>query len=457
MSRLLFRVSICLVALCFFVAAIPLRAGEAEDEEAIAAREKKARDEREAAKKGKKAPDPADSGKSPFGVDNDPDAAIDLSKLTGKKDTPPSAKPNEAMVPPNAPGKNTGPAKPFGTATKPGEPANASAALCPLCKGATILPLLPYKPYAKYEGQSAPSPDFPAQWKWCDKCQKGANPKAIIEDMKERQARIPDKHKQFEEFAGKPLKQFETPFVSVHSQLTPGVNATVGKALEKCVGILQNNSHSMVLMTIRPDTDDIVMLADPTTYTTYIDKAFARNEASNRELLKKGSGASAIHHDMFKMVANGPPAECCAVFGLGGLIISSATDGKLKPWLNEGFSAYCENATMGTNYIYRFNYELNQVKFGKNWNEDMKKCFKDNKLKPWVEIFQVDMSHMKSFEYLTCYSIVSFLIRNDPVRFDNFVLNVRNGDDTIPAIEKAYGMKIKDLQTGWVQWVQTQK
>ena len=95
MSRLLVRLCVCCLATTFIAATLSLRAGEAEDEEAIAAREKKARDERDAAKKSKKVPDGKEGdSKNPFTPDNDPDGAIDLNKLSGKKETPssPSAK-----------------------------------------------------------------------------------------------------------------------------------------------------------------------------------------------------------------------------------------------------------------------------------------------------------------------------------------------------------------------------
>ena len=64
---------------------------------------------------------------------------------------------------------------------------------------------------------------------------------------------------------------------------------------------------------------------------------------------------------------------------------------------------------------------------------------------------------MKPFEYLTCYSAVSFLIKNDPVRFDTFIQHIKAGDDSTPALEKAYGHKLAEIQSAWLQWVQLQK
>jgi hypothetical protein len=52
---------------------------------------------------------------------------------------------------------------------------------------------------------------------------------------------------------------------------------------------------------------------------------------------------------------------------------------------------------------------------------------------------------------------VSYLIKTDPVKFDKFVLNIADGDDTAVAMEKAYGKKIKDMQADWMKWIFTQK
>ena len=424
MHKVCVRFSVFLLASVILSSALPVRASEIEDDEAVAQREKEARDKLNAAKKAKPADESKDAaGKNPFSIGGD---------AGGPAPLPPPALRKVAPPPP------------------------PEDAVCPVCKGMNIVPNSPYRPYVKFQGQPAPAPDFAPPWKYCDKCQKGQDIKQISDEMKDRQQRAFDKHKQYEDYAGKPLAQFVTPFISVHSQLSPAINKSVAAALEKCAGILQNNSHTMVLMACRPDADDVVMLADAGTYGTYVDKSMANAPASDRELTKHTSGVHGPHFHVFK-TSPGVPPESMAVFGAASMLMISATNQKAKPWLYEGFSAYCENATLGTNVVHTISYEANEVKLGKNWNDDMKKCVKEGKLKPWVEIFGIDLSHMKPFEYLTCYSAVSFLIKSDPAKFDKFVLLIKSGEDSTPAIEKAYGRKITELQTIWLQWVQLQK
>ena len=341
MSRVTNSLRICLIAAMVSTVALSIRAADLEDDEAVAAREKAARDKLNEAKK--KPADAKDAAADPFAALAEPAAK-----------TPPSPFP---------------PKKPT-TVNDLSKVVDNGA--CAQCKGLGIIPNLPYRPYSKFDDPAPASDCVP--WKYCDKCQKGADAKQIPADMKDRQQRAAEKHKTFEEQISKSLHLIETPFFSVHSQLDPAKNKSITAALEKCAGILQNNSHSMVLMTPRVDTDDILIIADQPTFAAYIDKT--EPPSSLREVVKKGAGVHGPHLHVFRATPNLPP-EGLAVFGGGSIIMTSATDRKAKPWLIEGFSAYCEHATMGTNTVITIAYDANDVKLGRNWNEDMKKAVKE--------------------------------------------------------------------------------
>lgn len=437
------------------MAGVCVRAGEADDEEARAEKEKARLDQKAAAEKAKK--DAASSA----GKDVKPDAKSD-DKAERLSDDPfekfARERRNAEAGKPEAPiGGIGGKPAAAGVNDRP-----APVPDCPLCKGTGILPLLLYKPYIKFEGEAPPKPEYPAVWKYCDKCRAGIDPKTaaaeISADLKERQERARGKQKDFEDKVGKKLVHFETPFVSVHSMLAPAVNRKVADALEKCVGLLQTNSKSFVLVQTRADEDDIVFIGDDATYGAYIDKTMTNSDAANRDLAKKTTGFHTPNVNSINMGKSAVPAENRAVFALGGLLMDTAADRKAKSWLAEGFASYCENATLGMNTTYTIAYEVNTgVKFSKNWNDDLKKLAKDGKLKPWDEIFNISLEHLTAQQYLHCYGMVSFLVKFDPQRFDKFILKIKEGEESGPAIEKVYGRKLKEIQTVWVQWIQTQK
>lgn len=425
-------------------------AGETDDDEEAQAEREKAKIEKKLAEiKARKAKDGNKDAAKDERLEDDPFDQF-------KKKEGDVAKP-ESFVKPDDPKA----AVPDANKPEPAAKKEEGLPPCAACLSRRILPNLPYKPYTKFEGAPAPKPDYVAPWKLCDKCIKNVDANSgaasISEDMKARQERAREAHKKFEEHSGKKLAQFETPFVTVRSMLEAGPNKTVADALEKCAGILQNNSKSMLLVATRPDEDQIVIFADEATYIKYADSAFPTPDKDHKEMRNKSSGFHVPNLNVIHMGKPGVPVENKAVFAFAGQLMEKASNRKAKPWLKEGFSSYCENATLGMNTMYRIAYEMNEVKFGKNWNEDVKKLAKDGKLKPWGEIFEIQMEHLKATEYLHCYSIVSFLIKMDPANFDKFVLNVQEGMDAGPAIEKAYSKKVKDLQGMWGQWVATQK
>jgi len=243
----------------------------------------------------------------------------------------------------------------------------------------------------------------------------------------------------------------------VHSLISDAQNKKVAEALEKCAGILQTNSKSMVVTGTRPDVDHIVLIDDDATFAKYIDLSMPNADATQKEMSKKSSGVSSKHKSILSFgKPNGPPAEDRAVYSWGRMTMQSATNFKARPWLVEGFGSYCENATLGKNTMYTIAYEPNQVKFGKSWNADVKKLLTGGQLKHWDEIYNIELEHLKAAEYLHCYSMVSFLIKIDAKRFDKFVLNIKEGMDAGPAIEKAYGKKPTELEAFWKQWIPTQ-
>src|SRR5439155_14755518 len=102
--------------------------------------------------------------------------------------------------------------------------ADEPSPLCPVCRGAQIVPILPHKPYVKFESMPAPDPDYPPQWKYCDKCKEGVDPKTAAEEisneMKEAQERARKRTPQIESLLdGKKTEVFYTPFVTVRSLL----------------------------------------------------------------------------------------------------------------------------------------------------------------------------------------------------------------------------------------------
>lgn len=453
-------------------------AGEADDEEIQAEKERLAKEKKLADKKkaqedltigAKKDNDPF----APFkkGDDDKPDSPTATKKPDDPKTTTPAKKddPKTATPAKKEDPKTAKPAAPNpNKANAPGSIVlpDALPGLCPLCRGTQLLPNTPYKPYIKFESKPPPNPDYPAQWKYCDKCKPGIDPKVaaqeISDDIKARQESARDREKDVEEWVGKKLEMFETPFVVVRSMLKDSDNKEIARALEDCAGILQANSKTLVLLTTRPDTDQLFFIADQKTYEAYVDKRFDNGKGENKEMFKKSGGFEMSTNNHLRdhtsdMGKPGATAQNRAVFAWAKMTMQATTAHKAKAWLVEGFAAYCENATLKSNQNYTFEYEpnLNLKLNPKDWTGDVKKAVA--KMKPWPEIFEMTLEHLKVENYLEFFSMVSFLIKTDPIKFDRFVLVIKEGEDVGPALEKTYGKTVADLQKEWAQWLMVQR
>src|SRR5579862_1185771 len=315
---------------------------------------------------------------------------------------------------------------------------------CPTCHGLGIVPNVPYKPYVRFDNQPAEA-TVPPAWYYCEKCQKGKDAKSISAEMKEIQGRARERHKEALEKTGLKLELVMTPFVALHTNAPAAAAKKIVDTLEKCTGLLQSTLKSMRCVATRPDQDDLYFFSDAKSFETFLDK----NEASPEE--KKSPFFSQAHLAATK---SGPQNDAGIVYLFGYELIKSATSAKASPWLGAGFAAYCENKTLGTNIMAGGTTDALGTKLGNKWADAVGKNVKS--LKKWEQLFEVQIPALTKSDTITGFSVVSYLIALDVGRFDKFIQNINDGDDSVTAIEKAYGRKIAELQANWIQWTQTQ-
>ena len=76
-------------------------------------------------------------------------------------------------------------------------------------------------------------------------------------------------------------------------------------------------------------------------------------------------------------------------------------------------------------------------------------------MKTWDQAFLIQPIGMSSLDYLTCYSMVSFMMNTDAKLFPKYCLALKDGMDSEKAFEKVYNMDVKRLQQMWVNWAVT--
>ncbi|MCZ7648680.1 MAG: hypothetical protein M5U26_26055 [Planctomycetota bacterium] len=334
-------------------------------------------------------------------------------------------------------------------------PAPAPAAVCESCKGTGYLPFR-QPGVAWIQGEPIPGGRGPAPYQPCPKCKAGLDAAGLEADGQRRMNVAVSRHAGLRQESGLNFLLGQTRHVAVHSQLDANRTRAVLAALNAFTDLVQQSTGVTTLAQTRPDTHEIVVINDQASYSKWLDYLQKQQPGSDFSLAKGSGGMVGWKLSTFRS-DKGTPPENCALHQFGWMLMEEATNGKAPAWLKEGFGAYAENAITRKNLMYTFHYEKNEVQFGQNWNEDAQKFAKEQKLKPWEYIFPLDLIGMKPLDYISCYSMTSFLIQANPKAFVDMLLKIRAGTDSKTAMEAAYKRKVPELQAAWGQWIFTQR
>jgi hypothetical protein len=251
------------------------------------------------------------------------------------------------------------------------------------------------------------------------------------------------------------LVHVETRNVLIHTDLPLATAKQTALMLDKLCAFLMQKTRSCLLVQTRPDTCEQVILGSAANFTAMTYELEKQIPGGDWALRRQASAFAIGTVSIANAEGSGGP-EPLAIHQLSRMLLFKAGGNAMPQWLREGFSAYCENAMTKRNLCYSFAYEKNQVKFGPNWNQEIRKYAALGQLKQWDGILSMDLIGMKALDYLTVYSMVSFLM-SDPKRFVSLVSELRDGTQSAAAIEKVYGRPLKDLQVRWVNWAVQQR
>jgi hypothetical protein len=396
--------------------------------------------------------------------------AGDSSKTEGAlgKELIASAAPVEVDAPaqPNAratpPAKSTTSPLPATTRKTPPAPAPVPApalpavpagpAVCPQCLGMGTVPVLPPHAYIHFAAEPL-NAAAAVPWKYCPKCQAGRDAQALVTSETERLSAVAATNLHWEQLTHAKLTYLETHHVAIRSTMPETEVRNVGTALEQLTGQLEQLTQTTVLSQTRPDTDELFIAWDIQGYSAFLNAMMKQDPNHDWALGLSSGGCLLPHLGMFN--ANhglGVNPKHMALYQFGELLIMQATDNKAPTWLRYGFASYCENLVAKKNLVFAFQYEKNDVRFSDNWDNEIKKNANQGKLKTWEQAFLIQPVGMTSLDYLTCYSMVTFMMSTDPKLFPKFCLAIKEGLDSEKAFERVYNNDIKKLQQMWVTW-----
>ncbi len=393
---------------------------------------------------------------------NDPsNPSSEVMKELAKKTPPPDddPKPDTSKKPPVASPKNTiaaTPPKPFTPAPAPN--IAAAPAVCPQCLGMTYVPIIPAKTYIRFSNEPLNATAYAAAvpWRWCPKCQAGKDAAPLVAAEQTRLSGVQAINEHWEQLTRAKLSTVETHHVTIRSTMPEPEVRGVATALEQLTGQLEQLTQTVVLTQTRPDTDELMIAWDAQGYLAFVNALMAQEPTQNWAMAQNSGGFLLPHRGVFN-ANRGAMAhpKHMALYQFGEMEIVQATDNKAPTWLRYGFASYCENVITHKNLVYAFQYEKNEVRFSDNWDNEIKKYASQGKLKTWDQAFLIQPIGMSSLDYLTCYSMVSFMMNTDAKLFPKYCLALKDGMDSEKAFEKVYNMDVKRLQQMWVNWAVT--
>lgn len=123
---------------------------------------------------------------------------------------------------------------------------------------------------------------------------------------------------------------------------------------------------------------------------------------------------------------------------------------ELPAWFREGFGGHCETIILRYPNTYCLTYGGAADKLNKSlWRDTIRKALKDKKLRTFEELSQLQIANMNGVDWAHSIAIINFLTR-EPEKFAALTLDLKNGTDSVRAIQTNYGLTPEQLRAKWL-------
>jgi hypothetical protein len=246
------------------------------------------------------------------------------------------------------------------------------------------------------------------------------------------------------------LTRLETHSLVIHAQVSTAEARRVAMAMEVLTNHLQQLTGNLVLTPRRPATDDLFLFVDQPSYLRLMEllKKDPRYSRVNFDLLERLSGGTLDRITFLRRMTNGVPLENMAVHSSAYRQIQIASRSAARPWLCDGFAAYCEFAVTRKNLMHSIDAQSVDVRLASNWELLLRQLARTSGVRSWEEMFKKELAEFEMIHYLEAKSMAGFLLR-EPDKFQDYVEQIAAGAEDAEALTEAYGKPVKELETDW--------
>lgn len=301
-----------------------------------------------------------------------------------------------------------------------------------------------------------------AGWVECPNCRDDLS-RASVEELRRALAGRVAQWKDMDKAAGDTLFHGETRHLAMDTDLPP---AEAAKLAGQCEGLLLKLREVFKADDFeftRPACARIINLGKVDTLTRFVDWFAADAKLSQQQQLSLMRSMSMSFTGSRGVVIS--VRERCGslwpnfvIHGYGHVLMSQVYGykGRMPDWITEGFSSFCETVELGRPGVWCIDYDEKEVTPGMQWKEAVRRAVAAGKAVPLEALMGKSLNQMKALDYQEAWSVTTALIYGGGGKYLKFLEAVKGRTDQTEALEKAYGVKIEDIERTWKDYAARQ-
>jgi hypothetical protein len=289
----------------------------------------------------------------------------------------------------------------------------------------------------------------------CPTCRSAAGQAALQERRAALAARMAE-WPRMDKAAGLPLFHGETAHFCLDTDLSPREAAAAAGRCEALLNKLRTLHPKGDFDFTRPENARIFCLGRVDTLVKFVEwfGPYIDLRPEQRLRLAQSDGMtiySRSGHTLCVRERAGKDYLNFIVNGYAKILINyiDGRSGQPPAWLGEGFASFCETLELGRPGVWSFSYDPKNLDMAGDWKGAVRRAVQQGKAIPLDQLLGKGLAEFRALDYQQSWSVTSTLINGGPDKYLTFVRALKQRADQVEALEKAYGVKLPEIEAFW--------